>query len=550
MLTGLLAIAATALTASPADARLWVRTTCLNPDQSAAPSDGWTGFATGTPSIGSTNKATCGPGDPMVAFLSMRSAAPAGGSEVLQYTPPDGSVLVGGRAFVALAAEGSGVGSAGIAAMYTPAYVHDASNVFLQCVKPYAPCQNGLPQYGGEVELPRDRGGNLYLAAVCGGVAGSYCSEGGSRGAWSAVALGWANLRLATTVLPTGADFHGSLLEPAAHGTASLAFTAADGGPGVHKVTVTIDAKAVYDATPDLNAGKCAPVGYDADAQAFMWAWQQPCARSQPVDLQIDTTRLRDGEHELTVVVTNAGANTSTVLRRTITTKNRTTVSAELTSDKAPAAGPLAPVSAYSVVLDRPTQALRGGFKRTWPRSALRLSGTLRNSAGVPAPGVRMTLFIRNAGEARHRAVAQTTTDASGHWVLGVRRGLSRTLVITYGEQPDPASARAIKIRQTVTPAVSVQGQALGGLALRFSGRVTIHPLGSPRPFVSVQVYLKQRWRPMDNSAFRVDRSGAYAVNVTANKPTRGKRFAFRVVVHSTPRYGPGISPTSKLKVI
>ena len=64
----------------------------------------------------------------MMAFLTMRSAALAGSAEVLQYTPPDGSTLVGGTAFVGLSADGYGPGAFGLAAMYTPAYAYDATN--------------------------------------------------------------------------------------------------------------------------------------------------------------------------------------------------------------------------------------------------------------------------------------------------------------------------------------------------------------------------------------------------------------------------------------
>jgi hypothetical protein len=53
-----------------------------------------------------------------------------------------------------------------------------------------------------------------------------------------------ADLLLNSTASPTGSGFSGTLLDPDAHGTASLAFTAGDpGGPGVYKVIVKIDGK-------------------------------------------------------------------------------------------------------------------------------------------------------------------------------------------------------------------------------------------------------------------------------------------------------------------
>jgi hypothetical protein len=487
----------------------------------------------------------------MYAALSMQSPAAAGSSEYLAYTPPPGSTLVGGSLFVGLAANGYGYRAAATAAMFTPSYQYDASNVFLQCVPlGLASCQNGVPEYHGVVNVPANKGGSLYLGAGCAGqVAGTYCSAGGSRGVWSSVAVAWANLLLSTSSLPTASDFRGSVFDATAHGVANLAFTAADSGPGVYNVTVTVDGTAVYNNTPNTNGGKCVPVGTDASSGAMMWAWQQPCPQSQTVDLLIGTTLLRDGEHELKVTVTNPAGGTSTVLRRTIKTNNRTTVSGKLTSDKlAPAAGSGAPAPVYAVELDAPTRKLVGGVRRGWASSALTLSGTLRNSAGVAAPGVLVTLFARNAGRSAAQPVARTTTDAAGHWVLAAPRGPSRLLAISYGEQPDPTAASAIKIRQTVIPGLTLRVRALGRRRLRFTGRLQIKPLGTPRPLVVFQARNGRRWQAVGH-AVRVSPSGTYTLVFNAGPYSVGGMYAFRAVAPSTRLFATGTSPIRKTRV-
>jgi hypothetical protein len=489
----------------------------------------------------------------MLAFLSAQSPAITGVAEVLQYTPPAGSTLVGGKALVGLSADGYGYRAVATAAMFTPAYQYDATNVFLQCVAVLAACQNGLANYYGVVDLPPDRGGNLYLHAGCQGqVAGTYCSQGANRGAWSIAGVGWANLSLSTSAAPTASGFAGTLLDPAAHGTAGLSFTAADGGPGVYKVTVAIDGTSVYDATPNTNAGKCVPVATDTATGALMWAWQQPCPQSQGVDVQVRTTPLSDGPHELTVTVVNPALDASTVLRRTITTNNRTTVSSTLTSDKpAPAAAgsPPAPALTYAVVLDPPTQAIVGGVKAGWSRSALTLSGTLQHSAGVPAQGVLMTLFARHAGQDAPQPVARATTDAAGHWVLAAPRGPSRVLAIVSGEQPDPASAQAIKIRQTVKPNITLRVQPLGGGRLRFSGRLKIAPLGSPRPLVVIQTRNHaKRWQAVGTD-LRVSASGAYSIIYDGGSNVVGGSYSFRTVAHATSMFATGVSRIKRARV-
>ncbi len=434
--------------------------------------------------------------------------------------------------------------------MFTPEYAYDASNVFLQCVAVLAACQNGLANFYGVVDLPPGRGGSLYLAAGClGQVAGTYCTHGANRGAWSVVGVQWANLLLSTGAAPTATDFTGSLLEPAAHGTAGLAFTALDSGPGVYKVTVAIDGKPVYDATPNTSAGKCVPVATDETTGALMWAWQQPCPKSQHVDLQVRTTLLRDGEHELTVTVVNPARDTSTVLRRTITTNNRTTVSSTLTSDRKPGAVAGAPTPGYGVVLDAATQALTRGVRRSWSKSGLTLSGTLQQSAGVPALGVLVTLFARNGDQGTATPVARTSTDAAGRWLLTAPRGPSRELSIMYGEQPDPASTAAIRIRQTVKPNVTLNVRALGRGRLRFSGRLKIAPLGNPRPLVVIQTRTRKgKWQAVGTS-LRVSRTGTYSVVYDGGRNVIGGSYAFRTVAHATSMFATGSSRIKRARV-
>jgi hypothetical protein len=541
----LLAGAAMAIAAGPAYAGQWMRINCVYPDGSVAPSDGWTGATHGSVSLGSVNSTECGPGKPMIGSLAMQSPSPSPGSQELRYSPPAGSRLAGGSMLVGLAAEGYGYYAGASAAIHTPD--RDESSAFFKCLYLYQACQDGRPKYYGTVELPRNRGGDLYLMAGCFGKANTVCSHGGSYGAWSLVSVYSADLLLSTESLPTGSDFRGRLLEPDANGTASLAFTVADSGPGVYRVVVTIDGNAVYDATPNTLGGKCVPAGTDPATGALRWAWQQPCPQSQTVDLPIRTTTLRDGAHELKITVHNAARDSQVVLRRTITVDNRTRVASTLTSDRrSPTLGLPAPV--YAMVLDAPTRKLVNGARHGWTRSGVRLSGILRSAAGVPAPGVRVTLFAKNAGGAAAKPVARTTTDAAGRWVLIAPRGPSRTLSISYGDQPDPSSAQSVTIRQTVKPAVSLTVSALGRGRLRFSGRLRISPLGSPKPLVVIQTRSGNRWQAV-GSAMRVSASGRYSVVYNGGPNVIGGRYVFRTVAHATSLFATGISPSRRALV-
>jgi hypothetical protein len=425
--------------------------------------------------------------------------------------------------------------------MFTPAYQYDASNVFLQCVPlGLASCQNGIPEYSGVVNVPANRGGSLYLGAGCAGqIAGTYCSAGGSRGVWSSVAVGWANLLLSTSSQPTAGGFAGSLLTPGAHGNATLTFTAADSGPGIYRAAVTVDGTAVYNATPNTDP-KCAPVGTDPASGALMFDWQQPCPRSQSVVVPVDTTKLADGEHALKVTLQNAAGNVSTVLAQTITTNNLTTISGKLTSDTP--TPPPAPEPEYAIILDAPTQKLVRGVRRAYRRSALTLSGTLRNSVGIPAPDVPVTLSARNGGQGDPVVLARSSSDPSGHWLLTAPKGPTRLLTITYAS----GAKGAVTIKQTVRPAVTLTVRALGHGRMRFTGRLRVAPLGSPLPLVVIQALKGSKWQSVGQNV-RVSASGVYALTFGDSR-AKGT-YRFRALAPATRLFSTGISPIRRTVV-
>ena len=231
----------------------------------------------------------------MFALLSTSAAVGVGSGESLQYTPPSGSKLVGGLLDVSMYADGSGVNASGTAVAYSPAFQYDAGNVFFQCASGLTPCgPKASNNFSGVLGLPSNRGGNVYLAASCGGGSGSLCNSGGSNGAWSLARLWWANFLLSNTSTPTATSVTGALLDPEARGVQDLALSATDpGGPGIYSLKVELDGATAYNGTPDTNAGKCLPVG--TSGGALMFDYSQPCRQSESVDLPIDTSALRDG---------------------------------------------------------------------------------------------------------------------------------------------------------------------------------------------------------------------------------------------------------------
>jgi hypothetical protein len=322
------AVGLVALALAPgAQAQTWMQVSCVNPDGSAAPNSGWTGFAADAGPYDYTN-IQCGPGMPMVAALSAQAPAPALASEFLGYTPPSGSTLVGGTVDVNLYADGyNAAGSAaGVVALFEPQLANSPSDYFFQCeAKGLQNCPpgSGSSDYSGQIQLPPNRGGTFTAQAGCLAATGESCEENAPHGAWAMAQIVWAHFLLSSNVSPEGSSFTGSALQRNARGTAHLVFTAADpGGPGVYSVTVSIDGRAVWSGVPNGNSGACVPVGTDSATGALMFDSPQPCLPTEVVDVPVPTTGLPDGAHELSVTVTDAARNSSTVLDQTITTSN------------------------------------------------------------------------------------------------------------------------------------------------------------------------------------------------------------------------------------
>jgi hypothetical protein len=312
----------------------WVQVSCVNPDGSPAPNEGWSGYSEGNPGAFAYNDARCSPGSPMTAILSQSGAASVSSSEWLQYTPPAGATLAGGTLNVSLAAAGYGQDSTGaidavaMAGLFEPSPVSSPSNLFYQCVAWLATCPgHGSADgqyYSGQVALPANAGGDLFVEAACAaGQPGGLCDQNATHGGWAVSQVNSADVLLRSNTSPQGDGFSGSALQPGARGTAHLVFTARDpGGPGVYAVTVAIDGRTVYTGTPNTNGGACVAAGTDPGSGALMFDHQQPCLQTETVDVPVPTTGLPDGPHQLLATVTDAAGNLAPVRDQTIHTSN------------------------------------------------------------------------------------------------------------------------------------------------------------------------------------------------------------------------------------
>jgi hypothetical protein len=546
-LTLALGLAGGWLAASSAYAGSWMEVSCVNPSQSAAPSEGWSSFATGGPGYGSNNSVGCGPGSPMFAILSADAAVGVGSGENLQYTPPAGSTLIGGSVDVSMFADGGGYNASGTAVAYSPDFAYNGSNVFFQCARGLEPCSNGTNDFSGVLGLPANRGGSFYIGAGCGGHEGYACDEGGSEGAWSLVRVWWANFLLANEATPTGSGVGGTLLSPNAEGTAELTLTAGDpGGPGVYLVAVQIDGKTVYDGTPNTNGGKCAPVG--SSGGALMFDFNQPCPASESVDLPINTATLPNGQHTLKVLVQDAAGNSAVVYDGSISPTQP--ASGSLGAQPGPGTGGSgagAAGAANGATASR-TAKLTLGLKRRITRSyahrALRVTGRLLDSQGHPIAGATLEVLQQVSGSPNVSVIAHAHTRANGTFVATVPGGPTRTVEIAYRAfSAEAGYAATAKIAERVGAGVElrISPRRTGSEgAITLSGRV----LGSVPPqgvSVNLLVHYRGQWEPFRTP--RTDASGHFTV-VYQFEGAVG-RFPFRAEVPTSQAdfdFGRGLS--------
>jgi hypothetical protein len=518
--------------AVPAYAGTWMEVSCVNPNQSGAPSEGWSSFAAGG-GYGSNNGTSCGPGNPMYAILSTDAAVSVGANETLQYTPPGGSRLIGGSIDVSMYADGHGYNASGTAVAYTPEFAYNGSNVFFQCAFGLTSCSSAGNDFSGVLSIPNERGGHLYLSAGCGGASGYSCNEGGSEGAWSLVRVWWANLLLADEATPSASGIGGTLLSPNAEGTAELTLTATDsGGPGVYLVIVQFDGKTVYSGTPNNNGGKCVPVGKSGGA--LMFDYSQPCLASESVDLPINTTSLPNGQHTLKVLVQDAAGNSAVVYDGTISTKQP----ASSSRGAQPGPGTGGSLGATAGIANGTTASetaqLRLGLKRsitrTYAHRALRVKGRLLDGQGHPIAGAALDVLEQAGGLPNLSVIGHAYTRANGTFVAEVPGGPSRTIEVAYRAFSTDAGYAAVasvveRVEAGVRLHVSPRRTSSEG-TITLSGRI-LGPV--PRQGVSVNllVHYRGRWEPFRTP--RTDAAGRFTI-VYQFEGALG-RFPFRAEV-------------------
>ena len=479
-------------------------------------SEGWSAFSVNAPA-GSAAIPTCsaswtvgideGYSPGLEAHLPSGTVSDARAG--VQFAAPAGMSIAGGSLTVSpQAPEDPGYDETGTYAVSQLA-TGSLENVFWE----------GVNVGGPTVAIPAG-GSELFASVLCGGTPGQSCF-------YEYLYVTAAHILLTPSATPSVSALSGSLTSGGSqHGTQDVSFTASDpGGPGIYRVTATIDGKTVYQGTPNLNGGACAPGGSYGSALEFYTA--HPCPQLVPVTLPIETGTLPDGIHSLMVTTTDAAGNVSAPSQVILRTENLISTASAGRVARTGTGGE----QAYLVQFDGSTEGLLHGVRRTYADSALTLSGTLTTPQDAVAPDVPVHLFAREGGSGAETLLASTTSDAAGHWSLTAPKGPSRVLRVGYGQASAANTPADTAVKESVDPTLSLRIRDRNGGHLSFAGRVSVSPLGRPYPIVVIEASADGRHWQIVGHQVRTDSAGVFHLSYSS-APSVGGRFAFRA---STP---------------
>jgi hypothetical protein len=500
------ATAAMSALAAPADVHAGVYHVfaCRTPTGEVSPTDGWAPVARGATAV--TENSCANPAGGLLAGFVERGV-PAVPEDVAgwQFVPPAGETLVGARVWRAGDADGYfnlkdeyvlWLGGAG------------RSSAFEECA-PKRGCTAGL----GEQGVPF-AGANLVAAAratVAGGLSvnaecvsevDNDCSSLAPPppltpdGYHAVVVVYAADLTLEQQAPPAVVNVGGPLATAAVvSGASDVSFTASDTGAGVYEALVSVDGAPVERAPLDEDGGRCRDVGGTSDGSAA-FLYVKPCVATIGTSVGVDTTRLANGEHDVTVQVLDAAGNAATVLARRVTVSNG-----------APCATNASATAGGAVL----SADWRGSAKATLTSSFARaqsIEGHLTHADGSPIAGARVEAFAAAASAGAATPSVAEVTDADGRFSVSVARGgASRTVCLAYFPAAGAGVAtRALRLSVRAPLALSISPRAtrVGG-TIRFRGRL----LGGHVPTGGKQVILEARSPGSRWIEFKVVRANA-----------------------------------------
>jgi hypothetical protein len=471
---------------------------CRMPNGQVAPTDGWSGSATGA-FVHAEN--TCAKGGALIVALGDGVEHESTDIATWTFNVPPEETLAGATLWRTGDADG-GLAKSGTYEFWLAG--PNENEAFDECVYGGSePCKTGKGEPeeplapANRLELSRAHlGSHLYVNAACFATLG-LCKKGehDPNGYAAVVYLYAADLTLKQSSQPTVTNVEGELATaPTLTGTADLALHAQDSGSGVYQAVFTVDGAEAGRTVLDENGGHCRDVRQTTDGlPAFLYL--QPCVPSLNADLPFDTTTLADGAHHLVVSVTNAAGNSTVALDRRVTVANHPQTQSPKTNPAPPSQGDNGTnASAGATLRVRWSATARASLAGAYGHAQTVL-GRLTAPGGAPIAGALVQVLSTPSFQgAKTVVLASAHTAADGSFRLRLPSGIpSSRLTFAYSSHsgqavPDVTATLALTVAARLTLNVTPRTSHAGG-AIVFTGTLA----GAPLPPGGKQLVLEAR---------------------------------------------------------
>lgn len=518
---------------------------CSQPSGAAASTVGWTPT---TNNFGVETENECGEGGYMWAAVIGDRAVPVGSEAVWTFLPPAGTVIHAAtlyRIFNNLDNEDTGNAftfenlkapyrfstpfeRCGVSAAYH--YSCSTTGLFMGHFAPNmeigVPPEDLQPEGGGPAA-------GIYMVAGCWGYGGGseeHCN-GGTPGPVGYAGMASATITLEDNTSPKVTVVGGTLTTGTElEGEQNLAITGTDSGSGIFQATLEVDGKQAQSTVVTNNSGHCESAG-QAKSGRLAFVYPVPCAlevNNQYVFFSM--AGIPDGPHRLTVLVTDAAGNATTVLSREVIVGRGACNGT---------CGDRARLAASDAKLLKP-------LTRSYARSGLRLSGALREPTGSPVAGARLELLQQASYTgAPLRTIATTATNSAGEWTFFVPRGPSRVLLVAWRSHAlDAGYTAQLEYHESVLADIGLTAprSVRVGVPFAFRGELAGGYIPPERSTVQMEIFFSGRWRTIET--LRTNRRGRFAYGY-AFSTGAGSSYMFRAVIQYSHAY-PFLAATSR----
>jgi hypothetical protein len=366
-----------------------------------------------------------------------------------------------------------------------------------------------------------------------------------------------ARLTLSESAAPSGSIDGGSLVAGGTRrGAESLVYSAEDGDSGIARVQARLGATVVGDADFKASEAACPHDSWSA------------CGRTRVgQEMTVDTSRLHDGIHPLSLRIEDAAGNARVVPGGQVSVDNVTEEIREVPlTGGGVAPGSPRPVggtagaggdapNGTNASVDARLVCFVGQSRATSARAVygrpMTLRGRLTDPSGRPISGATLAVLAQ-VGRASMTEVDKVTTGADGRYEYHVPAGPSRVIRFAYrafSADRTFASTSDVTLRVAAKASLRVTPRRVrNGRAITFRGQV----LGGHLPSRGVHVDLQVKqggWRTF--GVARSDRRGRFSYRYRFTRTFRPTSYTFRAQVRGEAGvpYEAGVSNRTKVSV-